>query len=105
MAHILELVLFVVRGLLQLLSIAILVWAVMSWLIQFNVINIRHPFVRQLDAFLERVIRPVLWPIRRIIPTFAGVDISPLIALLIIQGLIGIIIDPAMHYLAQQPFP
>ncbi len=105
MAHILILLLYVVRAVLELEAIAILVWAVMSWLVQFEVMNYRHPLVRQIDAFLEAVTRPVLRPFRKIIPTFSGIDISPIIALIVIQGVVGILIEPAMVYLASQPIP
>jgi len=103
MAHLLIFVLYVIRAVLELESLAIIIWALMSWLVQFNVMNYRHPVVRQLDAFLEAVTRPVLRPFRRIIQTFGGIDITPIIALIVIQGLIDILIEPAMRYLAAQP--
>ncbi len=105
MAHILIFVLYVIRALLELEAIAIIVWAVMSWLVQFEVINYRHPIVRQFDRFLEAVTRPVLWPFRKIIPTLGGIDITPVIALIVIQGVVAILIEPAMTYLAAQPIP
>ncbi len=76
----------ILDGLLGLLELAIIISAVMSWLVAFNVINNRHPIVRQVDGFLGAVTRPVLWPIRRVIPTLGAVDISPIIALLIIEA-------------------
>ncbi len=77
---------FIIYGLLGLLEVAIIISAVMSWLIAFNVMNDRHPIVRQIEGFLYAVTRPVLAPIRRIIPNLGAVDISPIIALLIIEG-------------------
>ena len=76
----------IIDGILGLLEVAIIVWAIMSWLVAFNVMNDRHPIVRQLERFLDAVTRPVLWPIRRVIPALGSVDISPIIALLIIQA-------------------
>ena len=76
----------IVDGALGLLVLAIIVSAVMSWLVAFNVINIRHPFVRQMENFLWAVTKPVLWPIRRVIPPLGSVDISPIIAILILQA-------------------
>lgn len=76
----------IIDGILGLIEVAILVWAIMSWLVVFNVMNDRHPIVRQLERFLDAVTRPVLWPIRRVVPTLGSVDISPLIALLIIEA-------------------
>ncbi|HYY84354.1 MAG TPA: YggT family protein [Beijerinckiaceae bacterium] len=58
--------------------------AVISWLIAFNVVNTRNDFVRSVEAFLYRVTEPVLGPIRRILPNLGGIDVSPIILLLII---------------------
>jgi YggT family protein len=76
----------ILEGILGLLEVAIIVMAVMSWLVAFNVINDRHPFVRQIEHFLWAVTRPVLWPVRRIVPTLGSVDVSPIIAILIIEA-------------------
>lgn len=80
-------ILYVLDGVLRLFELAIIIWAVMSWLVAFNVMNYRHPAVRQIERILEAVTRPVLAPFRRIIPNLGAVDISPIIALLIIEGL------------------
>jgi YggT family protein len=78
---------FIVDNLLGLLVLAIIVSAIMSWLVAFDVINLRNRFVYSLSRFLDAVTRPVLAPIQRIIPPLGGVDISPIIVLLIIQGI------------------
>lgn len=77
---------FVVNGLLNLLVLAIIVSAVMSWLVAFDVINLRNQFVYQLSRFLDAVTRPLLRPVQKVIPALGGVDISPIIVLLVIQG-------------------
>ena len=77
---------FIVDGLLQLLALAIIVSAIMSWLVAFDVINLRNRFVYSLSRFLDAVTRPLLAPVQRVIPPLGGVDISPIIVLLIIQG-------------------
>ncbi len=56
--------------------------AIMSWLVAFGVVNVRHQFVRWLVEFLYRITEPVLRPIRRVLPNLGGVDISPVILLL-----------------------
>lgn len=89
---ILGFVLFLVRSLLGLLELAIIVSAIMSWLVAFDVINIRNRFAYQFVHFLEAVTDPILRPLRRIIPPLGGVDITPIIALLIIQGLLSYVI-------------
>ncbi len=58
--------------------------AVMSWLIAFNVVNPRNQFVAMVGEFLYRVTEPVLRPIRKRLPNMGGIDISPLIVIVII---------------------
>jgi YggT family protein len=62
----------------------LIVYAVMSWLIAFNVVNTRNQFVHTAQEFLYRITEPVLRPIRRVLPNFGGLDISPIIVMLII---------------------
>ncbi len=59
--------------------------AVLSWLIAFNVVNTRNPFVSQVAEFLYRITEPVLRPIRNVMPDLGGLDISPVILILIIM--------------------
>jgi len=58
--------------------------AVMSWLIAFNVVNSRNQFVSMVGEFLYRVTEPVLRPIRNVLPNLGGLDISPIIVIIII---------------------
>jgi YggT family protein len=83
MGHFLE---AIVGGLIELLIWVIIISAVMSWLIVFNVINDRNPMVRQVERFFWAVTRPVLWPLRRVIPPLGNVDITPIIAILILSA-------------------
>lgn len=80
---------FVIDGALGLLILAIIVSAILSWLVAFNVINLRNQFVYGVARFLEAVTAPVLRPFQKIIPPLGGVDISPIIAILILQGIKG----------------
>ena len=77
---------FVVQSLLQLLIWAIIISAILSWLVAFDVINLRNRFVYNVSRFLDAVTRPVLAPFQRIIPPLGGVDISPIIVILLLQG-------------------
>lgn len=65
----------------------IIVQAVMSWLIAFNVLNIRQPFVYQVWSGLNRLTEPVYRPIRNILPQMGGLDITPVIVLLGLSAL------------------
>ena len=57
---------------------------ILSWLVAFNVINTRNPFVAAVAEFLYRITEPVLRPIRNLMPHLGGIDISPIILFLII---------------------
>jgi len=59
----------------------IIVQAIMSWLIAFNVINTHNDFVRQIWGTLDRMTEPLYRPIRKILPDFGGLDLSPLVVL------------------------
>jgi YggT family protein len=72
-----------------LLVLQIYVWlliaaAILSWLIAFGVVNTRNQAVAMLAEFLYRITEPALRPIRRILPNLGGIDISPVILILII---------------------
>jgi YggT family protein len=62
----------------------VLAMIIMSWLISFNVVNTRNEFVNQVWRILNQLTDPVLKPIRRRMPNFSGLDLSPLILFLII---------------------
>jgi YggT family protein len=58
--------------------------AIMSWLVAFGVVNTRNQFIHTVVDVLYRVTEPALRPIRRIMPNLGGVDISPVILLLLL---------------------
>jgi len=80
MRPIIELILW----LLQLYLWIIIITALMSWLIAFNVVNFRNDLVRTIWDTLNRLTEPVLWPIRERLPNMGGVDISPIVVILLI---------------------
>jgi YggT family protein len=86
----------ILGGLLALLWWAIIISAVLSWLVAFDIINLRNQAVYQIATFLERVTDPILRPFRRIIPPLGGVDISPIVVLLILTGVRTILL-PALR--------
>jgi YggT family protein len=61
-----------------------LIMIIMSWLISFNVINTRNQFVASVWRVLNQITEPILKPIRRIIPSMGGLDLSPLLVFVII---------------------
>ncbi len=60
---------------------------IMSWLIQFQVLNIRQPFVAQVWYGLSRLLEPIYGPIRRVLPNMGGIDLAPLVALLGLEAI------------------
>ena len=78
--------LYISEGLLSLLSTVIIGNAILSWLVAFDVVNLRNRFVASIAQVLEAISRPVLAPFRRFIPPLGGVDITPVIALLVIEA-------------------
>ena len=65
----------------------IIIQAVMSWLISFNVLNVRQPFVYQIWSGLNRLTEPVYRPIRQFLPNMGGIDITPIIVLIGLSAL------------------
>lgn len=62
----------------------LVIQAVMSWLLVFGVINARNQFVATVWQFLRAVTEPFLKPIRRILPAFNGLDLSPMVLVLLV---------------------
>jgi YggT family protein len=80
-------IVYLVNGVISLLILAIFAQFIVSLLIAFDIINTRNRFVWQAKAFLDAVVNPMLRPLQRVIPILGGVDISPIILLLLIQAL------------------
>ena len=69
---------------LELYTYLLIASAVMSWLVAFGVVNMRNDAVRGIWNFLYQITEPALRHIRRILPNLGGVDVSPIILLLLI---------------------
>ncbi|KQN10539.1 conserved hypothetical protein [Sphingomonas aurantiaca] len=90
----------IVQLLLNLVWWVIVIQAVLSWLIAFNVINTQSDFVRTVWNALQKITEPLYRPIRRILPDFGALDLSPLVVLLILYILTNIVIpNIAQNYL------
>ena len=79
------------------LALEIYIWiviamAIFSWLVAFNVVNTRNPAVHMIADFLYRITEPALRPIRNLLPNLGGLDISPVILILIIYFIENVII-------------
>lgn len=76
--------LWLINTVIQLYIYVLVASAVLSWLVAFNVVNVRNPIVSQIGEFLYRVTEPALRPIRNLLPNLGGVDISPIILILLL---------------------
>jgi YggT family protein len=89
---------------LLLLLIRIYIWllvgqAILSWLLAFGVINRYNRAVSVIGDFLYRVTEPALRPIRSVLPNFGGIDISPVVLILILYFISDLIVEDLVPYL------
>ena len=90
----------IVQLLLNLVWWVIVIQAILSWLIAFNVINTHSDFVRTVWNALQKITEPLYRPIRRVLPGFGALDLSPLVVLQILYILTNIVIpNIAQNYL------
>lgn len=86
----------IISKMLTILGYIVVAGAILSWLVAFNVINTHNDFVRALLHALDRITEPLLRPIRRILPDFGALDLSPMVLLLsiwIVQRLLQGAVD------------
>ena len=82
----------------------VIISAILSWLIAFDVINLRNPRVGQIVRGLDALTEPMLRPIRKLLPTLGGIDLSPIIFIAVMQffvlpagtWLLRLILPPAL---------
>ena len=89
-----------------LLLIRIYIWlliaqAILSWLLAFGVVNRYNRGVAVISDFLYRITEPALRPIRSFLPNFGGIDISPIILILVLYFLSDLIAQDVAPYLLQ----
>jgi YggT family protein len=82
--------------LLKVLLWIIIIQAVLSWLVAFNVINTYNDFVRSFLGALDRITAPLYRPIRKILPDFGGIDLSPMVVILLIIILRDYVLQAAL---------
>jgi YggT family protein len=78
---------WLVNTVLGLTLVVVIANAVMSWLVAFDIINLRNKLVGTIYDTCERITNPLLAPIRKIIPNLGGVDLSPVVLIIGIQFL------------------
>lgn len=75
----------------DLFMLAVFISVILSWLVAFNVVNSSNQVVSTIGEFLHRLTEPALRPIRRILPDLGGIDISPIILILILFFIQGVL--------------
>lgn len=70
---------------------AVIISAILSWLVAFNVVNSGNQVVGTIGDFLHRLTEPALRPIRSILPDLGGIDISPIVLILILYFIQGVL--------------
>jgi YggT family protein len=79
--------LFIFNTLVGLIIAVVIVNAIISWLIAFDVLNSRNQTVYRIISALDGITEPMLRPLRRIIPNLGGIDITPIILIVLLQAL------------------
>ena len=84
-------------------AISIYIWlliasVVLTWLVAFNVINTRNRFVYTLGDFLHRITEPALRPIRSVLPNLGGIDISPVVLILLLYFVRDLLFEMFARY-------
>lgn len=77
---------------------AVVIYVVLGWLEQFNVINRYNNFVYGLHTFLFRIVEPALVPFRRLLPNTGEIDLSPLALILAVYLVQGMLIQLAIRF-------
>ncbi len=62
----------------------LIIQAILSWLISFGIVNTQSTFVNMIGNFLYKITDPLLRPIKKVLPDFAGIDISPVILIILL---------------------
>lgn len=81
---------------LNIFSFFVVTYIILNWLVYFDIVNHHNRLVRSIYEFLGRLIEPILDQIRRIIPTFGAIDLSPIVLFLAISFIQQLIVEILM---------
>jgi YggT family protein len=88
-------IVWLILNVLEICFWVVIVSAILSWLIAFNIVNTRNQIVGTIAETLYRLTEPMLAPIRRFLPSLGGIDLSPLVLLVLIRFLQQVVIYAA----------
>lgn len=81
----------------QLYIFAIILQVALSWLVAFDIVNANNDAARRLTDALKKLTDPVYTPIRKFVPPIGGIDITPLIVIILLQLLMGFLVPYPYH--------
>ncbi len=70
-----------------LVIVLIIAEIIVSWLVAFGIINLRNPTARAMYQMLNRLVSPMVQPVRSVLPTFGGLDFAPFVVIVFLQWL------------------
>jgi YggT family protein len=76
---------------------AVIIGVILSWLVAFNVVNTSNRFVYMVGDFIHRITEPAQAPIRRVLPHFGNIDVSPLVLILLLYFMQDLLIQVARN--------
>ena len=91
------LIAFIIDPALNILLWIVLIGIIMSWLINFNVINTHNQFVAMVYRVTNAISEPILRPIRSVLPPLGGLDFSPIVLILVIGFIRGYVLYELMR--------
>ena len=87
MASLLQGLLFLFNAAIEIYTWILIASVILSWLVAFNVVNTNNQVVYTIGSFIHRITEPVLRPIRNVLPSLGGLDLAPLVLLLLLNFL------------------
>ena len=105
MVAVLQFLYFIIHTAIQIAIWVVIIYAILSWLVAFNVINTRNRAVYQITRGLEMMARPLLAPFQRFLPVPGGLDFSPIIFLVLAEGIDRYLLPALFNWLMSLAAP
>jgi len=90
---------YVINALLGLIIFVVLAYIILTWLVSFDVVNLRNRFVYSVSRALDAIALPILAPFRRLLPAMGGLDFSPILFFIVAEGIKIYLIPPFFAWL------
>ncbi len=91
-----SLIVFFISPLVSILLIILFAYMIFSWLIAFNVVNLRNPVMGTIYGIISSIVEPILMPLRRVIPPLGGFDMAFLVLALGLYWINGWVLPTLM---------